>query len=59
MLYEVANPTTELAEPYERIQKPDDPEYATEMFVDNRDIPIPVGHESVYTRYEILASEDN
>lgn len=54
LVYELATPTTESAEPYQEIQIVDD--FGTEEFVDGgvnastptRDVSIPVGHETKY-----------
>ena len=45
-VYELATPTTESADPYTSPQWVDN--WGTEEFVDTRDVPIPVGHESRY-----------
>ena len=44
LIYELATPTSESADPYT------DPQEArvTEEFIDNRAIPIPVGHDTIY-----------
>lgn len=44
LVYELATPTTETAEPFTNPQIVDD--FGTEEFVDNRDVAIPVGHET-------------
>lgn len=46
LVYELATPTTEEADPYQQIQICDD--FGTEEFVDTRTVPIPVGHETRY-----------
>lgn len=46
LLYELAAQTTELSTPYTEIQMVY--EGGTEEFVDTRDVPVPVGHESTY-----------
>ena len=46
LIYELATPTTETAETYQETQIVDD--FGTEEFIDERDIPIPVGHETTY-----------
>lgn len=46
LIYELATPTTEEAEPFTNPQKVND--FGTEEYEDNRTVPIPVGH---YTKY--------
>lgn len=46
ILYELAEPTTETSVPYSEVQIVDD--FGTEEYVDTREIPIPVGHETKY-----------
>ena len=46
LLYELAEPTTEESTPYAEVQIVDD--FGTEEYVDTREIPIPVGHETKY-----------
>lgn len=46
VLYELAEPTTEEAEPFQTPQIVDD--FGTEEYVDIRDVAVPVGHETVY-----------
>lgn len=46
VVYEVASPTTETAESYTANAVVDD--FGTEEFIDNRTIPMPVGHETWY-----------
>lgn len=46
LVYELATPTTESADPFADPQIVDD--FGTEEYVDTRDIPIPVGHETLY-----------
>jgi hypothetical protein len=46
LIYELATPTTETADPYQEVQIVDN--YGTEAFVDTRDVQIPVGHASRY-----------
>ena len=45
-VYELGTPTTESADPYTSPQLVDN--WGTEEFVDTRDVPIPVGHDSRY-----------
>lgn len=47
LVYELATPTTESADPYQNPQIVDD--FGTEEYVDPRTVPIPVGH---VTRYQ-------
>ena len=46
LVYELAEPTTETVEPFTAPQLVD--EYGTEEYVDDRDVPIPVGHVTRY-----------
>ena len=46
LVYELATPTTETADPYTDSQVMD--AYGTEEFVDSRDVAIPAGHETTY-----------
>ena len=46
LIYELAEPTTETADPYQEVQIVDN--YGTEAFVDTRDVQIPVGHQTEY-----------
>lgn len=46
LVYELATPTTESADPYTGTQWVD--EYGTEEFIDSRDVAIPVGHTTFY-----------
>jgi len=46
LVFELATPTTESADPYTSPQWVDN--WGTEEFVDTRDVPVPVGHESRY-----------
>lgn len=46
LVYELATPTTESADPYQETQIVND--FGTEEFVDTRTIPIPVGHSTDY-----------
>jgi hypothetical protein len=46
LLYELDTPTTEQAEPYQQVQIVN--ALGTEEFIDNRDIPVPVPHKTVY-----------
>ena len=46
LVYELATPTTEDATPYTNPQIVDD--WGTEEYVDTRDVPIPVGHDTDY-----------
>ena len=46
LVYELATPTTETADPYTSAQAID--EYGTEAFVDGRTVEIPVGHDSYF-----------
>lgn len=45
-IYELATPTTESADPFQDPQIVDD--FGTEEYVDERDVPIPVGHNTFY-----------
>lgn len=45
-VYELATPTTESADPFDAYQSVD--RYGTEEYVDERTVPIPVGHETRY-----------
>lgn len=57
LVYELATPTTETADPYQEVQICDG--NGTEEFVDggNRDVSVPVGHESKYSAdiWQIIA----
>lgn len=46
LVYELTTPTTEEADPFTSPEIVDD--FGTEQFIDTRDVPIPVGHNSVY-----------
>ena len=46
----LTTPTTETADEYTAIEVVDD--FGTEEFVDNREVAIPVGHETEYSRYQ-------
>lgn len=46
LVYELATPTTETADPYQSPQIVDD--FGTEEYVDTRDVAIPVGHDTDY-----------
>lgn len=46
-VYTLTEPTTETADPYTNPQIVDD--WGTEEYVDTRTVPIPVGHETVYS----------
>ena len=46
LVYELATPTTETADPYQQTQVVDD--WGTEEFIDSRNIAIPVGHKTNY-----------
>lgn len=46
LIYELATPTTETADPYNNIQICDG--NGTEEYIDTRDVAIPVGHETKY-----------
>lgn len=46
MVYELATPTTESADPYQNPQVVND--WGTEEYVDSRTVPIPVGHDTIY-----------
>ena len=46
LVYELATPTTEQAEPFTEVQKVING--GTEEYIDTRDVPIPVGHETEY-----------
>ena len=46
LIYELATPTTESADPYQNPQIVND--FGTEEYVDERTVAIPVGHESFY-----------
>ena len=46
LIYELATPTTESADPYQNPQVVDD--FGTEEYLDSRDVPIPVGHDTFY-----------
>lgn len=51
LVYELATPTTESADPYTNPQLVDN--WGTEEFVDTREVPVPVGHDSKYFDGEI------
>lgn len=56
-VYKLATPTTETADPYTNPQKVD--ASGTEEYVDSREVPIPVGHETQYvTRQTAETSVD-
>ena len=46
LVYELATPTTESADPYQEAQIVDN--WGTEEYVDSRTVPMPVGHETFY-----------
>lgn len=46
VIYPLATPTTETADPYTSTQWVD--KWGTEEFIDSRDVPMPVGNETVY-----------
>ena len=46
LVYELADPTTETADPYQNPQIVDD--FGTEEYVDARTVPIPAGHVTQY-----------
>ena len=46
LVYELATPTTESAEPFQETQVCND--FGTEEFVDNRTVPMPVGNSALY-----------
>ena len=46
LVYELATPTTESAEPYQEVQVCND--FGTEEFVDERTVPMPVGASALY-----------
>jgi hypothetical protein len=46
VVYEVATPTTETADPFTNPQKVND--FGTEEYVDTRGVAIPVGHDTFY-----------
>ena len=46
IVYELASPATESADPYTNPQIVDD--FGTERYVDERDVPVPVGHDTDY-----------
>ena len=48
LIYELATPTTETSDPYINPQSVDS--YGTEEYVDNREVAIPVGHETKYQK---------
>lgn len=52
LVYELATPTTESAEPYTNPQIVDD--FGTEEYIDEREVPIPVGHNTTYDSISIL-----
>lgn len=47
LVYELATPTTETADPFTDPQIVDD--WGTEEYVDTRDVPMPVGHDTLYS----------
>ena len=49
LVYELATPTTETADTFTNPQIVDD--FGTEEYVDNREVAIPVGHETEYYQY--------
>ena len=53
LLYEKATPTITEADPYQQIQVVDT--HGTESMVDNRDVAVPMGHETHY--YEDIAKK--
>jgi len=55
LVYELATPITESADPY--ITPVAVNPLGTEEFVDERDVPIPVGHETVYTDEETTVTD--
>ena len=46
LVYELATPTTESADPFQNPQIVND--WGTEEYVDSRTVPIPVGHDTMY-----------
>ena len=46
LVYELATPTTETAEPFTNPQLVD--KFGTEEYTDERNFPLPVGHETIY-----------
>ena len=46
LVYEVATPTTESADSYD--EEMDDSDWGIEYWVDDRDVPLPVGHDTDY-----------
>lgn len=55
LVYELATPTTEEADPYQNPQEVG----TTESYTDNRAVPIPVGHESTYANIYPITGYDN
>ena len=53
LLYEKATPTVSEAEPYQQVQVVDT--HGTESMVDERDVAVPMGHETHY--YEDIAKK--
>lgn len=53
LVYELATPTTETADPFAQYQIVDAD--GTEEYVDERTVPIPVGHESNYAYYSPIS----
>ena len=47
LVYELATPTTESADPFQNPQIVDD--FGTESYADSRTIPVPVGHTTTYS----------
>lgn len=57
IVYELATPTTESADPYTNPQKVST--NGTEEYVDERDVPIPVGHETKYVERSSFINNQN
>lgn len=51
LVYELATPTTETADPYTELQIVD--EYGTEEYIDTRTVPVPVGHNTKYPTNQV------
>lgn len=51
LVYELATPTTETADPYQELQIVD--EYGTEEYIDTRTVPVPVGHNTRYPTNQV------
>lgn len=51
LVYELATPTTETADPYQELQIVD--EYGTEEYIDSRTVPVPVGHNTKYPTNQV------